>query len=231
MGVAAGPIGFSAPAGSSRGDGFANEVLEGGAVKIIGLTGGIASGKSTAAQALKSLGVPVIDADQLSRLVVEPARPAHEAIAHRWPEVVRPDQTLDRARLGAIVFEDRAQLSELTSLVMPAMIDEFHRQVGELERRGESFCVLEAATLFEEGLERLVDGVLVIALPEAQQLQRLKVRNGYTEPEARARFAAQLPLHEKVRRARWVVDNSGDEAELARRVEAVWERIKSDCRP
>ena len=201
-------------------------------MRIIGLTGGIASGKSTAARALMRLGVPVIDADQLSRLVVEPARPAHEAIAQRWPEVVRADRSLDRARLGAVVFEDPAQRRELTSLVMPAMIDEFRRQAGELARRGEPFCVLEAATLFEEGLEPLVDGVLVIALPEAQQLHRLRVRNGYTESEARARLAAQLPLQEKVRRARWVVDNSGDEAELARQVEAVWEGIKTggSCR-
>lgn len=194
-------------------------------MKIIGLTGGIASGKSTAARALAGLGVPVIDADQLSRAAVEPGAPALRAIAERWPQVIRPDGALDRQRLGTIVFADAAQRRALTSLLMPAMVEEFRRRAAELERRGEPFCAFEAATLFEEGLESLVDGVLVVAASEAQQIERLRARNGYTEAEARARLAAQLPLEEKVRRARWVVDSGAGEEELARRVRALWPQI------
>jgi dephospho-CoA kinase len=194
-------------------------------MKIIGLTGGIASGKSTAARLLSGLGVPVIDADRLSRAAVEPGTPGLEAIARRWPEVIRADGTLDRPRLGAIVFADAAERRALSSLLMPSMIEAFRRQAAKLQQRGEPFAVFEAATLFEEGLDSLVDGVLVIAASEAQQIERLRARNGYTEAEARARLAAQLPLEEKVRRSRWMLDNGGGEGELAHKVRALWPQI------
>ncbi len=194
-------------------------------MKVIGVTGGIASGKSAATRVLSSLGVPVIDADQLSRAAAAPGTPALRAVAQRWPQVIGADGALDRPRLGAIVFADAAERRALTSLLMPAMIDEFRRRAAELERRGEPFCAFEAATLFEEGLEPLVDGVLVVAASQAQQIERLRSRNGYTDAEARARLAAQLPLEEKVRRARWVVDNTGDEETLARSMRALWPQI------
>lgn len=194
-------------------------------MKVIGLTGGIASGKSTVARLLAGMGVPVIDADQLAREVVEPGQPALAEVAARWPSVLRADGSLDRRALGAIVFADPAQRRELTALVVPRLVARFEAQREALAARGESRCVFEAATLFEEGLEGAVDGVLVVSLPPDEQVLRVRARNGLTEEEARARLAAQLPLAEKVRRARWVLDNSGPEAELEGRVRALWEQI------
>lgn len=198
-------------------------------MKVIGLTGGIASGKSTVARLLAGMGVPVIDADRISREVVEPGRPAHAEVAARWPQVVRADRTLDRAALGALVFADPAQRRELTAMVMPRIAEEFARQVQALAAAGHPFCVFEAATLLEEKMEHLVAGVLVVSLPPDEQVRRVMARNGLTEAQARARLAAQLPLEEKVRRARWVLENSGPESELEGKVRALWGRIVSEA--
>ncbi len=194
-------------------------------MKVIGLTGGIASGKSTVARLLAGMGVPVIDADLLAREVVEPGQPALAGVAARWPSVLRPDGTLDRRALGGIVFADAEERAALTALVLPRLVARFEAQREALAARGERCCVFEAATLFEEGLQGAVDGVLVVSLPPDEQVRRVRARNGLTEEEARARLAAQLPLSEKVRRARWVLDNSGPEAELEGRVRALWEQI------
>jgi dephospho-CoA kinase len=194
-------------------------------MKTIGLTGGIASGKSTVGRMLRALGVPVIDADQLARDVVQPGTPALLAIATRWPQVVGPDGALDRAKLGAIVFSDEGQRRELGAIVVPRIAEAFLSQAGSLAQTGMQRCVFEAATLFEEHLEHLVDGVLVVSLPAGEQVKRLVSRNGLSEAEARARLAAQWPLEEKAKRARWVIDNSGSEADLERVVRETWERI------
>ncbi len=194
-------------------------------MKLIGLTGGIASGKSTVAAMLSRAGVPVLDADKLSRKVVEPGKPAYREIAARWPEVLRPDGAIDRSKLGGIVFADRAQLRELSAMVIPRIVDELRREIGALEARGEPICVVEAATLFEENLEHLFNGVLLVRAPPELQVRRLIERNGYSEEHARQRLAAQMPLEEKVRRSRWSVENAGQVGELEQRVREVWERI------
>jgi dephospho-CoA kinase len=194
-------------------------------MRIIGLTGGIASGKSTVGRLLRELGVTVIDADQLAREVVQPGTPAHAEIAARWKEVVQADGQIDRARLGAIVFADEAQRKELTAVVLPRIVEAFLAREKELAQKGEAVCVFEAATLFEEHLEHLVDSVLLVALPPELQIERLMARNGLSEAEARERLAAQWPMPQKIARSRWVVDNSGTEADLARAVRETWERL------
>ena len=113
-------------------------------MRIIGLTGGIASGKSTVARLLAGLGVPVIDADLLSREAVEPGTPALAAIAARWPAVIRGDGTLDRAALGAIVFADAAERRALTALVMLRIVALFEERSRALAARGVAHCVFEA---------------------------------------------------------------------------------------
>ncbi|MGI5862562.1 MAG: dephospho-CoA kinase [Myxococcales bacterium] len=194
-------------------------------MKLIGLTGGIASGKSTVAAMLARAGVPVLDADKLSRKVVEPGKPAYREIAGRWPEVLSPDGTIDRPKLGRIVFADNAQLRELRAMVVPRVVDELRREIAALEARGEPVCVVEAATLFEENLEHLFDGVLLVSAPPELQVRRLIERNGYSEEHARQRLAAQMSLEEKRRRSRWIVENAGRPEELEQRVREVWERI------
>jgi len=194
-------------------------------MKRIGLTGGIASGKTTVARLLESMGVPVLDADQLSRKVVLPGQPAHAEIAERWPEVIGPDGAIDRAKLGARVFRNPAELRELTGLVLPRIVDEIERGCEALAGAGQPFCVVEAATLFEENLEHLVDGVLLVSLAPDEQIRRLRTRTGLSEEDARLRLAAQLPLETKRQRSRWVLDNSGPEAELPEKVRAMWQRV------
>lgn len=199
-------------------------------MKIIGLTGGIASGKSTVARILAAAGVPVIDADRIAREVVEPGRPALARIAARWPQVIREDRTLDRKRLGEIVFSDAAARAELSQMAMPEIRRVFLERAGQLRQAGHELCVFEAATLFEENMESAVDGVLCVSLPPEDQVRRLMARNGLSEAEARARLAAQLPLSEKVSRSRWVLENAGPAAGLADKVLAMWEKIRREVR-
>jgi dephospho-CoA kinase len=194
-------------------------------MKLIGLTGGIASGKSTVARILAAMGVPVIDADQLARRIVEPGRPANAAIARRWPQVLLPDGRIDRAQLGSIVFADQEQLRELTAITVPRILEEMDREAREAEENGHEVCVVEGATLFEEHAEGLFEGVLVVSASPEEQVRRLAERNGYGEEQARQRLAAQMPLEEKLERARWVVENTGSPEELEARVREVWERI------
>ena len=198
-------------------------------MKIIGLTGGIASGKSTVARLLASFGVSVIDADLLAREAVEPGTPALQAIAAHWPGAIGPDGTLSRQALADVVFADPTQREALEAIVVPGIVDGFRERAGALAAQGQRFCVLEAATLFEERLERLVDGVLVVTAPQEEQVRRFVQRTGLSEREARARMAAQLPQEEKVRRSRWVLDNGGPAHDLELRVRELWERIQTEA--
>jgi dephospho-CoA kinase len=200
------------------------------AVKRIGLTGGIASGKSTVAKMLAELGAPIVDADRLAREVVEPGRPALAAIAARWPQVLR-DGALDRKALGAVVFADAAERQALERIVHPRIREEAERRLGELERQGAPLAIYEAALLFETGLDRGLDGVILVASSPERQLERLVARDGLGPEEARARIQAQLPLAEKKARATWVIQNDGDLESLRRSVLALWLEIEKGGRP
>ena len=197
-------------------------------MKVVGLTGGIASGKSTVAKILGAAGIPVIDADVISREIMLPGQPGLAAIARRWPQVIAPDGTLDRPGLAAIVFGDAAARREVSQIAIPEITRVFLARAMALEEKGAAFAVFEAATLFEENMEGAVSGVLCVSLPPEEQVHRVMKRNGLTEAEARARLAAQLPLEEKVRRSRWVLDNTGTEEELKSRVLALWARIERE---
>jgi dephospho-CoA kinase len=192
----------------------------------VGLTGGIASGKSTVARMLAEKGVPVIDADALAREVVEPGTPALARIAARWPEVVR-DGVLDRKALGAVVFARPEERAALEAIVHPAIRAEVERRLAALEAAGAEVAVYEAALLVEAGLDEELDALVVVALPEEEQVRRLVARDGLSAEAARARVAAQAPLAEKVRRADYVIDNTGDLAALRRRVDEVWSALRS----
>ncbi len=197
-------------------------------MKVVGLTGGIASGKSTVARILASRSIPVVDADSLSREAMAPGQPAYQDIIHRWPEVVSPSGSIDRVRLGTIVFSDHQQLRELTDLVLPRLAQLYKLRKQEWERQNFRLGVFEAATLLEENLESLVDGVLLVGASEQNQIHRLAARNKYSEQEARARMAAQLSWEEKLTRANWLLDNSGDLSSLEQKVWEVWEQICKD---
>jgi len=194
-------------------------------VKRIGLTGGIASGKSAVAARLIAKGVPVIDADRIAREVVEPGRPALAEIAARWPEVVR-DGALDRKALGAIVFADARARRELESILHPRIREELERRFLALEREGVPLAVYEAPLLVETGSHADLDALVVVSAPEEQQIERVMRRDGLDEAQAKARLSAQLPAEARLAKATFVVDNSGDLRALERNVDDVWAQVE-----
>jgi dephospho-CoA kinase len=180
-------------------------------VRLVGLTGGIATGKSTFAAALRSLGCPVVDADQLARQVVEPGTAALAAIAAAFPGVVGADGRLDRKALGALVFGDEAARRRLEAITHPAIRAAMVAETARLEAAGHDLVFYDAPLLFEAGLEGAMALVVVVWAPREAQLRRLTERDGLTPAEAEARLRAQLPVEEKAARADVVIDNA-DEA-------------------
>jgi dephospho-CoA kinase len=183
-------------------------------VRLVGLTGGIATGKSTFAAALRALGVPVIDADQLARQVVEPGTPALAAIASAFPGVVGPDGRLDRKALGARVFGSQAERRRLEAITHPAVRAAMVAETARLESAGHDLVFYDTPLLYEVGLDRVMALVVVVWAPRQAQLRRLGARDGLSAAEAEARLAAQLPIDEKVARADAVVENADESRPL-----------------
>jgi dephospho-CoA kinase len=192
----------------------------------IGLTGGIASGKSTVADLLRQAGIPVIDADVLARRAVAPGSPALDAIRRRFPSVVDEQGRLDREALGRVVFSDPAARADLNAIVHPAVRRLAHEEMAEAERRGERAAVYDVPLLFEAGLEGDFDLVVVVNVPPAVQLERLMRRDGRSRQEAEDRIRAQMALSDKARRAGLVIDNGGSLEETRRQVDALITRLE-----
>ena len=192
---------------------------------MIGLTGGIGTGKSTVSAALRELGATVIDADEAARAVVEPGTPALAEIEREFgPEVVR-DGRLDRQRLADLVFDDPERRRRLEAITWPRVREWMAEKVLEAAARGEERVVMDIPLLFEARDPKDFAAVIVVSAPEAEQLKRLVAR-GLRESDARARIASQLPQAEKVRRATYVIDNSGSGEETRRQVRELWERLE-----
>ena len=194
-------------------------------IKRIGLTGGIASGKSTVSGILRALGADVIDADSLARDVVEPGTPGLAEVTRRFPGVLGADGRLDRAKLAARIFFDPAERAALNAILHPLIQAEFLRRTGELEAQGRPLVIYDAALLIENGLHRKMDAVVVVDAPEEVQRRRLMERNGLTREEADARLASQMPLREKVPLATWVVDNGGPPEATRAQVERIYREL------
>jgi dephospho-CoA kinase len=194
--------------------------------RIVGLTGGIASGKSTVARMLVELGAPVVDADALARRVVEPGQPAWEDIVREFGrDVLLPDGAIDRKKLGEIVFGDDARRRRLNAITHPRIATASQADVAAHAAAGAPVVIYEAALLVENGIHRGLDGLIVVACSPAEQLRRLMARDGLDEAAARARIAAQLPLEDKLEAATFVVDTSGPCDATRRQVETVWRTL------
>ncbi|MGH2318338.1 dephospho-CoA kinase [Planococcus sp. SE5232] len=177
---------------------------------IIGLTGSIASGKSTVSNMLKNAGYPIIDADVVARLVVEPGSNTLAQIAKAFgPNVIQADGTMDRAKVGEIIFNDPASRKILNDLIHPAIRQEMYRQRQEFLAQGYKTIVMDIPLLFESRLQHLVDKILVVSVTEENQFSRLMERNGFSEKEARARISSQLPMSVKEDGADAVIYNNG----------------------
>jgi dephospho-CoA kinase len=183
-------------------------------VRLIGLTGGIATGKSTFAAALRAVGCPVIDADQLARQVVEPGTPALAAIAAAFPGVVGADGQLDRKALGSLVFGDEGARRRLEAITHPAIRAAMRAETARLAAAGHDLAFYDAPLLFEAGLDQAMELVVVVWAPREAQLRRLAARDGLAPAQAEARLRAQLPVEEKAARADVVVDNADEAASL-----------------
>lgn len=177
---------------------------------IIGLTGGIASGKSTVSNMLKELAIPVIDADVIAKEVVQKDRPAYKDIVRTFgTDILAEDLQLDRIKLGAIVFQDEEKRQLLNQIVHPAVRKEMLAQKDDFLQAGYETVVLDIPLLFESKLTSLVDKVLLVFVDNDIQLERLMARNNFTKEEAEARIRSQLPLVQKVSLADEVINNNG----------------------
>ncbi len=199
-----------------------------GPIRLVGLTGGIATGKSTAARRFARAGCTVIDADQVAREVVRPGTPALAEIAAAFgPEVIRADGSLDRERLGRIVFADPRARARLNAIVHPRVHDEVERRFAEARRRDPGgLVVYDVPLLFETGSEGRFDLVVVVFAPPEVQQARLMARDGLDPVQARRRVDAQMGIGEKAARAHVVLENTGTPADLEGQVDALVERIR-----
>ncbi len=198
-------------------------------MRIIGLTGGIASGKSTVREMLIDLGASVLDADAIYHGLIAPKggtpSPLAAAIGQRFPGVLPADGSLDRAALGKIVFSDEGQRRQLNALTHPAVAAAFKEQVDALAAAGVETVFYDVPLLYENGLEKGMDGVIVVWVPREVQIQRLRDRNHLSEADAKARVASQMSLDAKAKRADWIIDNSARPATTRRRVSELYREL------
>ncbi|MEY8348794.1 dephospho-CoA kinase [Bacillus cereus] len=189
---------------------------------VIGLTGGIASGKSTVSQMFRELSIPVIDADIIAREVVEQGKEAYKEIVEVFgKDVLQVDGELDRQKLGSIVFHNEEKRLQLNKIVHPAVRKEMNAQKDMYIKEGVQAVVLDIPLLFESKLTALVDRIVVVAVSPRMQLERLMKRNGFTEEDAKARIDSQMPLAEKVTLANKVIYNDGTIAETKAQLQLI----------
>jgi dephospho-CoA kinase len=193
----------------------------------LGLTGGIASGKSAVAAMLREMGFAVLDADALAHRLIEPGLPAYDEVVREFgPTILDANKRIDRAKLAAVVFADRAKLDRLNAIVHPRVEDALMQQLEEWARNGRrDAAFVEAALLVEAGYHKKLDGLVVVWSRPEQQLQRLRSR-GLSDEEARRRIAAQLPVAEKLRYATEKIDCSGSLDDTRRQVEALAAKLR-----
>jgi dephospho-CoA kinase len=194
----------------------------------VGLTGGIAGGKSTVARMLEEKGAIIIDFDELAHAVEEPGRPAwQEIVRHFGPGILGADGRIDRRKLGAIVFADQEKRHLLNSLVHPLVLAEWRARLEEIRKqRPDAIVVSGIPLLIEAGFQPLVDLVLLVYIPPEEQIARLMKRDGYSREEAAQRLASQMPIGEKIPSADLVIRNDGSREDTARLVGEVWEELK-----
>ena len=195
-------------------------------MKVIGLTGGIGSGKSTVSQFLAELGVVIIDADKVGHEAFKPDTELwREVVAAFGRQILTPNGDIDRKKLGGIVFGNYEALARLNQIMHPRMYALVKAQLEEYRRRGVEVVVLEAPLLLEAGWTSLVDEVWVTTASEATVLRRIKERTGLSKPESLARIRSQLPSEGRVRHADVVIDTDCDLGELKRKVRGLWQKL------
>ena len=190
----------------------------------VGLTGGIGSGKSTVAQILGEFGAPILDADKVAHTTYAPGGPAYDAVVAAFgTDIVAPDRTVDRRKLGAVVFGNPEQLNKLTSIVWPATFEALRRKVAELRASGAKLpIVVEAAILIDANWQPLFDEIWLVRAPREQVLSRIEIQRGAKPSETEARIRAQLSDEERTKHASLIVENNGSLEELRELLKEIW---------
>jgi dephospho-CoA kinase len=199
---------------------------------LVGLTGGIATGKSTVSEMFRALGCVIIDADLLAREVVEPDQPAYvDIVAEFGPDVVQDGRALDRKRLGAIVFADPARRRRLEAITHPRIRERFRHRLQELAAQGfDGIVIFDAPVMIESGSYRDMERMVVVATDETTQRARLRARDHADEVDAARRIASQMPLAEKIKLADYVIDNTGDRTATEDQVRRVHAALMAELR-
>ncbi len=197
-------------------------------MKVIGLTGGIGSGKSTAAQFLKSLGAEVVDLDKAGHDLLKRGGGVYQQVLDAFgKDILSAGGEIDRARLGKLVFSSPDDLIRLNDIIHPAIDSRVEKKVEESRRKGVKVVVFEAAAMLESGRTFLVDELWVITAPVPAVLGRIKERSGYSDEEARRRIGSQLTNEERIRKADVVINNEGTLEELKVKVKAEWDKLQT----
>ena len=191
---------------------------------LVGLTGGVATGKSTVAKMFKQCGAVVIDADELARDVVRPGRPAWRAIVKAFGKtVLTPDRTINRQALGAIVFGNRAKLRRLEQIIHPRVEREQARLTRQAVRKNpDAIVIYDVPLLFEAGVDKRVDTIIVVTTDRETQIARLEKRNGLSRTEAIRRIRSQMPLAKKTRRADYTIEGTLSKGDARRTIRHIF---------
>ena len=195
---------------------------------VVGLTGGVATGKTTVAKMFKQCGAAVIDADQLAHDVVMPGKPSWRQVVKAFGKaVLNPDRTLNRRELGALVFGNRAKLRRLERIIHPRVAREQRRLVRRIAKgKPHSVIIYEVPLLFEAGVDKRVDTTIVVTANRETQITRLKKRNGLTRAEAIRRIRSQMPLAKKIQRADHVLNGAFPRSSLRKQVGQLFKNLR-----
>jgi len=193
----------------------------------VGLTGGIASGKSTVAKMFVKNGAHLIDFDRLAHEVQEPEKPAWKEVVNHFGEgILQPDKKIDRVKLGNIVFADKEKLSKLNNIVHPLVYQEWQSRLEKIFKKEKHAIVLsDIPLLFEGNMQDLFDLTILVLIAPEEQISRLIMRNGVIKEEAEKRLKSQMPISEKISLADIVIDNEGSISETEKRVGQVWKEL------
>ena len=196
---------------------------------VLALTGGIATGKSTADQFFEKKNIPIVDCDKIAHDLMEPKNASWQAIKDNFgEEYLNSDQMINRKKLGQLVFSNKSALNRLNQLTHPLIFDKTIQKIESYQN--EDMVILDAPVYFESGWDKknIADGILVITLPETVQIDRLKQRNNLTDEEARMRIKSQIPLDKKIQLADFVIENTGTIKELESKLEHLLNKIKKE---
>lgn len=198
---------------------------------VVGLTGGIASGKSLVAKVFQDLGAHIIDADKIVHELLEPGQQAwEEVVKYFGPEIVFPDKTIDRRKLGAIVFNDAEKRAWLNQCLHPKVFAVYTARVKHLSARElDAIIVLDAALLIETGYHKKMDRIVVVYADQEQQMERLTSRDRFSREQALVRIRSQMPLSEKRKQADYVIENTGTREETEQQAREIFQKLKQEA--